>query len=929
MELLCVLAAVAALFCGCAVLTLKCRVPASVAPLTALSAIVAVLTLAAMAGVLYPAAWLLYLLCLAGGVWVAASCRGSTGAAQRLFTPGSVLFWGMALAFTVYFFVRQPMATDFDELSLWATAVKITKVNDSLYATAELGTPWAATQNPGLPLLAYFFQFFGDYADWKIYVGYDILYFSVFAAVVGAVPREKWRVAVPMAAVLWCVPFFFTNYNHTIYLTTTYMTSYGDVPAGLVFGGAVAAWLALRQNSAPKWAVLPILALSANIKANTFVLALVAAGLVAVDEWLFADDGDFKAGLLPRTGFSLACFAAPMAIYYLWNVRYVGWLVSRSASDSGVGETSAPLSAVVVNGIKILLGQPVEGFYAEREAQFRTAMADMGHQFWTSDGKLSMIGQGRNVVALIAIVFAVAILAAASRRLKARIAVIGVLSGVCFLGYNLMLALSYGFIFKTFQAEQLTDYNRYIYSYYIGWFILALGCLSVALLPQITVKGGADGPTAVFAATRRQPQAAFELFVLVLACGMLFRQSQLILPQLSVLGFADSEFTDRRAERAEAELVCSYLAPDDRVFYVGQGDNGEGWFSAVFDFYPILVDYSGTVTTDPDTGETKMIGGGGELGLPELQPAEGVKNTYYHGFTAQELDDIVRGNGCTVLYIQTLDDIFVQSYADLFTDKLAAAQSGETLLYRVTDAGFAPMPMEVERHELRRRSPHKPLQKLPKPQSIPQGLGSMFKAQISIFPPGKYQRPARFERGVSILRPLPMPLGTLCVIGIVLNLDLELLIDVGWIVCHDFIDCFLNFVGIFIVCELRRGLCQPHKQARRVIAVIHVILIPLLELIIRIVGIIERGQKATNHNSKPLFPVITFQVHHKRWIQERHTPVQSLYKCNRFATSLSLLTTWPKTTKPWFWALRVSRFHPNQKNSGTLTACCRKLRQPE
>ena len=57
MELLCVLAAVAALFCGCTVLTLKCRVPASVAPLTALSLIVAVLTLAAMAGVLYPITW--------------------------------------------------------------------------------------------------------------------------------------------------------------------------------------------------------------------------------------------------------------------------------------------------------------------------------------------------------------------------------------------------------------------------------------------------------------------------------------------------------------------------------------------------------------------------------------------------------------------------------------------------------------------------------------------------------------------------------------------------------------------------------------------------------------------------------------------------------------------------------------------------------
>ena len=159
MELLCVLFAVAALFCGCAVLTLKCRVPAAVAPLTALSLIVAVLTLAAMAGVLYPAAWAVYALCLAGGAWVLLTRKKHTDAPQMLFTPGSVLFWGMALAFTVYFFVRQPMAADFDELSLWATAVKITKVNNDLYATAELGTPWAATQNPGLPLLAYFSSF--------------------------------------------------------------------------------------------------------------------------------------------------------------------------------------------------------------------------------------------------------------------------------------------------------------------------------------------------------------------------------------------------------------------------------------------------------------------------------------------------------------------------------------------------------------------------------------------------------------------------------------------------------------------------------------------------------------------------------------------------------------------------------------------------
>ena len=682
MELLCVLAAVAALFCGCTVLTLKCRVPASVAPLTALSLIVAVLTLAAMAGVLYPITWAVYALCLAGGVWVLATRKNHAGAAQKLFTPSSVLFWGMALAFTVYFFVRQPMATDFDELSLWATAVKITKVNNDLYATAELGTPWAATQNPGLPLLAYFFQFLGDYADWKIYVGYDILYFSVFAAVVGAIPREKWRVAVPMAAALWCVPFFFTNYNHTIYLTTTYMTSYGDVPAGLVFGGAVAAWLALRQTSAPKWAVLPILALSANIKANTFVLALVAAGLVAVDEWLFADDGDFKAGLLPRTGFSLACFAAPMAIYYLWNVRYVGWLGSRSASDSGVGETSAPLSAVVVNGIKILLGQPVEGFYAARQSQFTQAMADMGHQFWTSDGRLSMIGQGRNVVVLILLVFLVAAICARGRQLKLRIGCIGVLSLACFVGYNLMLALSYGFIFKPDQAVGLVDYNRYIYTYYIGWFFMALACWSTALQ---TADGEQKAPV------RRWIALAGQAGVLLMAAAMLVRVNGMILPQLSVLGFSDGEFADRKTARAEADWLRSdYLNENDRVFFVSQGDNGEHWFSAVFDFYPVLVDYSGVGATQE--------GGGGTFGLPELEPQEeSVKQRYYHPYTAERLDETVRANGCTVLYLQKIDDIFVQSYQNLFTDHLAAAQAGQTLLYRVTDAGYEPVTMQMSK----------------------------------------------------------------------------------------------------------------------------------------------------------------------------------------------------------------------------------------
>ena len=688
MELLCVFAALAAVFLFSAFLTLKCGLHSALAPLTALAVAVFWLTVWGMAGPLLAGAWLLYAAFAGLGLWALWPRKDPAKRPdyRALLTPGAVLFYGMTAAFAVYFFIRQPMAIGFDELNLWATAVKVTKGDNSLYATATLGTPWAVTQNPGLPLLSYFFSFFGSYADWKIYLAYNALAFAVFAAVLGTLGFSRFRIAVPLAAVLWCVPYFFTTYNHTIYLNTVYMTSYGDIPAGLVMGGAVALWLALRRSNGPKWAVLPVLALAANLKANTFVLALVAAGLVAVDAWLLPD-GKFRRGLARRTGFAAACFAAPLAVYYLWNVRYVGYLVAQNTSDGGVGETTAALSDVVVSGIRILLGQPVEGFFAERQSQFLQAIADMGAQFWTSAGALSMIGQGRNVVILILAVFLLAVCLAPGLKARLRVACAAVCSTLCFLGYNLMLALSYGFIFKPFQAESLTDYNRYIYSYYIGWFLIALACLSLVLQPytEVVLK---DGPAAAAKCSQPRFALAGQGAVLLLAAAMLFRLNQLVLPQLSVLGFSDSEFADRKAERAEAQLVCSYLGPDDRVFYVSQGDNGEGWFSAVFDFYPVLVDYSGAVST--------MEGGGGTFGLAELEPEEeGVKKYYYHPYTAQRLDETIRENGCTVLYLQQIDEIFVESYAELFTDGLAAAQNGETLLYRVTDAGFAPVEMEV------------------------------------------------------------------------------------------------------------------------------------------------------------------------------------------------------------------------------------------
>ena len=154
MELLCVFASMAALFLFCAFLTLRCGLHSALAPLTALSAAVLWLTLWGMAGPLLAGAWILFAAFAALGIWALWPCKGARPAYAKLASPGAILFWGMTAAFAVYFFLRQPMATGFDELNLWATAVKVTKVDNSLYSTATLGTPWAVTQNPGLPLLS-------------------------------------------------------------------------------------------------------------------------------------------------------------------------------------------------------------------------------------------------------------------------------------------------------------------------------------------------------------------------------------------------------------------------------------------------------------------------------------------------------------------------------------------------------------------------------------------------------------------------------------------------------------------------------------------------------------------------------------------------------------------------------------------------------
>ncbi len=672
-----ILLALAALWLLCRFLTVCCRVPAALAPLAGLSLAALWLTLAGMAGLLRPGAAVLYLACLAGGAVSLKKSRPGSGqtALQCLITPGSTVFWALSLAFAVYFCIRQPLFADFDEFSFWGTAAKLTCINNALYTTGEIGWAWQATQNPGLIVLGYFFQVWGSFAPWKIFLAYDVLLFACFAAVIGGTRWKNYALAVPAAAICWCVPWFFTTYNRTIYnaISTVYMSSYGDIPAGVVFGGAVAYWLWLRRSAGQKWTVLPVLALCGNIKSNTFVLSLVAAGLVAADCVLFVLGGQkgfagWKHGLAKRFGFALGCMAAPLALYLGWN-SYIARLVAQNAAAGGMGTTSESIVTVALSGVKILLGLPVGDYYTQRLPRLAQAGGDMQSAFYHTD--ISMLGPGVMLAALTALLLLGTVLLAKGERL--RMGALGVLSAGGFVGYNFMLVLSYAFIFKESQCADLVDYNRYLYTYYIGWFLLAVAALVYvldsreSLLPQL-------GRGVVW----------------LLAVVMLWRVNQLVLPQMSVLGFSSNYFSEQRLQQARADAARAVMQPGSRVFFVSQGDNGYYWFSYSYDFLPTVVDYSGNM---------EQGGGGGTFGLPQLRPGEEDHNRYlyYHPYTAGQWRQEVLNSGCDYIFLNEIDEIFIQSYAELFSDGLAAARGGETLVYQVENGGFTPVAMEVPR----------------------------------------------------------------------------------------------------------------------------------------------------------------------------------------------------------------------------------------
>lgn len=650
-ELFGLLVMLAALFGMSTVLTRRAGVGSAAAPLAALALAELVLLASGLLGVLRPAGLALAALgLLGGGLEAVLAKKKGQGCpfAAALESPAAKLFWAAALALAVGLWLLRPEFLNFDEYSFWGTAAKLTCENDALYTVCDTGLPWQMTELAALPLASYFFQLFGAFAPWRAIFAADLLMLAAVAATAGCAKRA--RLACPLFLAGLSLPTLVTVAGHTALLNTAWLEFLGDLPAGMLFGGAAAFWLAVRdEGSAARWLTLPVLMLAANVKSNTFVLGLAAAGLVALDAVLFAPGGKRGAkGLAARLGFGAACLAAPTAQYLLWN-NYIAGLVRQNAAAGGMGDTaSASLPAVVVNGAKLLLGLPVESYFEARSDLFWQYGSAMTDAFWHR--KVSVFGTGAAVAALTLAVFLAAVLLAPDKRARLRAALFAAGSGVCFAGYWLMLWLSYAFLLKDSTPESLASYPRYLASYYTGWLLLALAVLAVSC---------AAAKRPVFG--RAAALAAGAVFAAALAVGTE--------PQFTLLGVGGGEYAAVRGEVAVAKAAKETIEPGWKVFLIRQGDEGFSWFLFNQQLCPALV-----------YGE-----GGATYGEPAL--VEGM--AYGAPYTKEEFAALLEKEQVDLLLVSRVDDIFEESYAGLFTDGLAAAKAGPAL-YEKGEAGWTP-----------------------------------------------------------------------------------------------------------------------------------------------------------------------------------------------------------------------------------------------
>lgn len=588
----------------------------AITPLVSVAVLINALSLMAMYDFLKPGVvvvWVAAFGAFALGVY---KCRADLkGKLNSFLSPGVILFILSSLLMLIFLAYRQPLMSEWDEFSFWGISKHLMKIHDQLYTFYKSSMIGNSTP-PTLGCIAYFFQrFVPQFTEWICFFGYDVMFFACFSALTAAFDRKSWNSAFIVYLFGFLSPYIFEIYTKIIYLEPVYITTYADVPLGIVTAGALAVYFfATDNNSRDIMPVLPVLMLLTLIKDMGFALSCIVLFIVFFDMWV----GKKEFSFFKIKGFFGKCFAAA-AMLATAAGSFMGWslhmvkVMNRNPFELG-GVTNMGQVEMLITGVKELLFGP----QSDKFVFVKNRMIDA---FFTV--KISMLGSGAVIFAIVTVLFAIAFIFG-DKNGKKRSAMMYLTSIVGFVGYYVFHLFLYVYIFKDQVSYSLGSYNRYIYPYYIAW--LSFAVMAVCLAARDGKKFFAKGTLFGFTG------AVFLIFSIYAGYDNIFIECN------------DRSFALRLDIKEKVEYIQDAIGEDDVIFLHCGGDNGERWFIYTHEFARNIIVEELAVDV---------------AGLDRQQTKEKYQQTFYERF---------KKAGVTHLMVDKTSPFIEDYFGDLFVD---------------------------------------------------------------------------------------------------------------------------------------------------------------------------------------------------------------------------------------------------------------------
>ncbi len=565
---------------------------------------------------------------------------------------GFVFFFAVSAIMIVFLGLREPPLNSWDEFSFWGTAVKLTRLNHELPAAVEFGWPWVASQKVGLIVIGYLFNFIGEYEPWRIFAGLNVLALSVAATLLTPIKSTiKASIGVITAVILFFTPYVFTVIRQPVLPSDIYMSALSDLPMAWLFAGVIVLYFLISGEGTPTlsgrtqlWPMAIILAALTMTKDTALSFALIAWVIISFDMFLTGKKISFFSfeGVRARIFHSLCMLLSILVAFFGWTF-YIGAVTSADPLGNIGGSEELGMVEMLVLGASGLFGINVS-------ENFSDTMSGMTNAFFTLP--MSMIGSGVHIVLFILLILTVSAIFTTERTHRLRCILFTVLSTLGFVAYHTFIGFTFAFVFKDDVSRYLIGYERYIYPYYMAWFVIALFLLSLSCFKPLK---------------RFVPQG----LLLSILCLFVLQFYRYIPSGMTFLDYHDGFLHERHETIATAEDIVATLGEGEQgeIYFISQGDIGQRWFQFSGDIFPLQLYYSfggGTLT---------LPGGGGD-----------------HEMTPEELYSHVVQSDCDFVFVERSDDGLLRDFSILFDDALESVSLGGSALYSVrelnADVGF-------------------------------------------------------------------------------------------------------------------------------------------------------------------------------------------------------------------------------------------------